>query len=145
MWSRAQSFFKFQTLTPIKAKGYVEPVPVFRPLDQVLSNGVEVSTSTYWCLVSFEIKPTLVLTWKYGNRCKGVRVYHLFFPLILFKDMPAVGRRNEQNSSWRAPPGFSSPPTRSLYSGFLFAVFNRGFEDRISLKLTACALIGIVI
>lgn len=38
VWSRAHSFFKFETLKPIKAKGYVDPVPVFRPLGQVLKD-----------------------------------------------------------------------------------------------------------
>lgn len=42
VWSRAQSFFKFKTLTPIKAKGYVDPVPVFRPLEQALRDDTEV-------------------------------------------------------------------------------------------------------
>lgn len=38
IWSRAHNFFKFETLTPIKAKGYVDPVRVFRPLGQALKD-----------------------------------------------------------------------------------------------------------
>lgn len=38
VWSRAHNFFNFETLTPIKAKGYVDPVPVFRPLGQALAD-----------------------------------------------------------------------------------------------------------
>lgn len=48
VWKRAHNFFDFETLKPIKAKGYVNPVPVFRPLEQALkddhnkvSNGVQ--------------------------------------------------------------------------------------------------------
>ncbi|CAN0445191.1 unnamed protein product [Ascophyllum nodosum] len=36
-WSRARKFFDFKTLAPIKAKGYVDLVPVFRPLGQALA------------------------------------------------------------------------------------------------------------
>lgn len=42
VWSRAHSFFNFETLAPIKAKGYVDPVPVFKPLDQALGGDTEV-------------------------------------------------------------------------------------------------------
>lgn len=38
VWKRAHNFFDFETLTPIKAKGYVDPVPVFRPLGQALKD-----------------------------------------------------------------------------------------------------------
>ncbi|CAN0001543.1 unnamed protein product [Ectocarpus sp. 12 AP-2014] len=38
VWKRAHNFFDFETLTPIKAKGYVDPVPVFRPLEQALKD-----------------------------------------------------------------------------------------------------------
>lgn len=38
VWKRAHNFFDFETLTPIKAKGYVNPVPVFRPLGQALKD-----------------------------------------------------------------------------------------------------------
>lgn len=38
VWKRAHNFFDFETLTPIKAKGYVNPVPVFRPLEQALKD-----------------------------------------------------------------------------------------------------------
>ncbi|CAM9169930.1 unnamed protein product, partial [Scytosiphon promiscuus] len=38
VWNRAHNFFDFETLTPIKAKGYVDPVPVFRPLGQALKD-----------------------------------------------------------------------------------------------------------
>ncbi|CAN0418259.1 unnamed protein product [Ascophyllum nodosum] len=37
VWSRARKFFDFETLAPIKAKGYVDLVPVFRPLGQALA------------------------------------------------------------------------------------------------------------
>ncbi len=38
VWKRAHNFYDFETLTPIKAKGYVDPVPVFRPLGQALKD-----------------------------------------------------------------------------------------------------------
>eukprot|EP00903_Cladosiphon_okamuranus_P010662 g10080.t1 len=38
VWKRSHNFFDFETLTPIKAKGYVNPVPVFRPLGQALKD-----------------------------------------------------------------------------------------------------------
>jgi hypothetical protein len=41
VYQRAQKAFRFDTLTPIKAKGYTEPVPVFRPMGQLAADGRE--------------------------------------------------------------------------------------------------------
>lgn len=46
VWSRALSFFHFERLDPIKAKGYELPVPVFRPLEQALGDETEVLAAT---------------------------------------------------------------------------------------------------
>ncbi|CAM9512372.1 unnamed protein product, partial [Phaeothamnion confervicola] len=39
VFARARLAFKFERLQPIKAKGYVDPVPVFRPLGQLAADG----------------------------------------------------------------------------------------------------------
>jgi hypothetical protein len=43
VYQRAQKAFRFDTLTPIKAKGYTEPVPVFRPMGQLAADGCRIT------------------------------------------------------------------------------------------------------
>lgn len=45
---KAHSFFHFQTLPPIIAKGYVDPVPVYRPLEVDDGDDLEVSDVCQW-------------------------------------------------------------------------------------------------
>lgn len=45
---KAHSFFHFQTLPPIIAKGYVDPVSVYRPLEVDDGDDLEVSDVCQW-------------------------------------------------------------------------------------------------